>query len=729
MLSTARTPRFRNISATRLSRYDSSLISLNEKHPEDHRNPEKECFMCRQANVYIKPIGMQQERRVARRHPPILTRTQIEELRQKKTLTKKEVRKLLQCYFPEIRNVKYFQLHKYHSCCYDPKHLNLCKNHITALQHEREQHLSHEHYNNETDEDHYKSFERDDGYQNRVSFVRIKVEPTKGIPTRFLAPVALPEPLVDMLIKQVNRLENKRKAPTFCLPPINVPQTQKVYRLEQMRVHGASTVSEQLPTLVSEDDDDVDDDDNNNNNNDDEDRYSYGDNDSNEDNECVDTVNSGIRGYYGNIMGRSRIKYEETVQIKQEKQSEKPRRIITNKDLVVEDVEDLKNLFINEQIQTTVEKPVERLKKKKRKKRTKKHSHTHQVPKLNHWEVMALEQSKKEICGCRHHVQRLEANQIMYDWCRCKDHQHKEVKAKQKPILPTLEESKQITPVPKTPKVETKTIGINATEPTTTELALAYDPSTVDYDVIQETIYYRTSSGRMVKPEITNSFTYDNIVSSTNLNHHHMLTKKSEVLFMTDKGQYQPIQDDRNLPKKNRSSSTLSNAGLASNSQDLVDSETSSTNIRADRMIPISKKTILSTKNIGRTYDDDDNDDKSIQTVSPEPMQERPMNNSMQSPIIPMSQRKSSKPTFVNKRATPNYENQSTAVGNRRWFDQPLGDQNLLPVHDGRYGLIAGTSTDDYVVNSQLPDNDYTEHYARVRIPSFRRCPFNCESN
>ncbi|CAF4396134.1 unnamed protein product, partial [Rotaria magnacalcarata] len=54
----------------------------------------------------------------------------------------------------------------------------------------------------------------------------------------------------------------------------------------------------------------------------------------------------------------------------------------------------------------------------------------------------------------------------------------------------------------------------------------------------------------MVKPEITNSFTYDNIVSSTNLNHHHMLTKTSEVLFMTDKGQYQPIQDDRNLPKK-----------------------------------------------------------------------------------------------------------------------------------------------------------------------------------
>ncbi|CAF4685760.1 unnamed protein product, partial [Rotaria sp. Silwood1] len=100
-------------------------MSFNEKDHEEHRDPEKECFMCRQANVYIKPIGMQQERRVARRHPPLLTRAQIEELGQKKNITKKEARKLLQCYFPEIKNVKYFQLHKYHSCCYDPKHLNL----------------------------------------------------------------------------------------------------------------------------------------------------------------------------------------------------------------------------------------------------------------------------------------------------------------------------------------------------------------------------------------------------------------------------------------------------------------------------------------------------------------------------------------------------------------------------------------------------------------------------
>ncbi len=36
---------------------------------------------------------------------------------------------------------------------------------------------------------------------------RIKIEPTKGIPTRFLGPTALPESLADMLIKQVDCLE------------------------------------------------------------------------------------------------------------------------------------------------------------------------------------------------------------------------------------------------------------------------------------------------------------------------------------------------------------------------------------------------------------------------------------------------------------------------------------------------------------------------------------------
>ncbi|CAF5027572.1 unnamed protein product, partial [Rotaria sp. Silwood1] len=153
------------------SRASSSLITV-EKEPE--RDPEYDCFMCRQSHVYIKPIGMQQERRVARHHPPPLSRAQIDELSRKKNLTKQEARKLLQCYFPEIKNVKYFQLHKYHSCCYDPKHLNLCKNHITALQHEREQYHSHDHRQSqiENDDNHYKDYERDDEPHNRVSFVR-----------------------------------------------------------------------------------------------------------------------------------------------------------------------------------------------------------------------------------------------------------------------------------------------------------------------------------------------------------------------------------------------------------------------------------------------------------------------------------------------------------------------------------------------------------------------------
>ncbi len=115
---------------------------------------------------------MQQERRIARRHPPPLSRAQIEELSEKKYLTKREVRTLLQCYFPEIKNVKYFQLHKYHSCCYDPKHLNLCKNHITALQREREQYPNHHFHEHQNDEKHLKEYEKNGKNPNRVSFVR-----------------------------------------------------------------------------------------------------------------------------------------------------------------------------------------------------------------------------------------------------------------------------------------------------------------------------------------------------------------------------------------------------------------------------------------------------------------------------------------------------------------------------------------------------------------------------
>lgn len=71
----------------------------------------------------------------------------------------------------------------------------------------------------------------------------------------------------------------------------------------------------------------------------------------------------------------------------------------------------------------------------------------------------------------------------------------------------------------------------------------------------------------------------------------------------------------------------------------------------------------------------------------------------------------SSKPTYVNQQPTPNFERESSILANRRWFDQALGDQNLLSVHDGRYGLIAGTSAEEYHTETQLPDNYYTEPY------------------
>jgi hypothetical protein len=130
--------------------------------------------MCRQANIYVKPIGMQQELRVGDNRPPPLTREEIDELSQKKNLTKKQARRLLQCFFPEIKDIKHFQLHRYHSCCYDPKHLTLCKNHITALQNDREKHPDHHHGENgdKKHENHYEDHERESRQQNRVSFVR-----------------------------------------------------------------------------------------------------------------------------------------------------------------------------------------------------------------------------------------------------------------------------------------------------------------------------------------------------------------------------------------------------------------------------------------------------------------------------------------------------------------------------------------------------------------------------
>jgi hypothetical protein len=193
----------------------------------------------------------------------------------------------------------------------------------------------------------------------------------------------------------------------------------------------------------------------------------------------------------------------------------------SNGEIVVEDLDQLNDLYVDRHHARDIDhrpqmfsKP---LKKKKRKKGTqRKNLHRHHPPKLNHWELLALQQSKQETCNCRHHVMRLEADQITYDWCRCKDHQHRDLTDRHKSALPpiTSEVRRHPTPPPpppsrpsvprkkphpKPPKVQMKSVGIDASGPPTTEVALAYDPSAVDYDMIQEVIYYRTSSGRLVR--------------------------------------------------------------------------------------------------------------------------------------------------------------------------------------------------------------------------------------
>ncbi len=253
-------------------------------------------------------------------------------------------------------------------------------------------------------------------------------------------------------------------------------------------------MSEQIADLDSDDDDD-----------DDNDNYTSED-DTDENDKEDRNANSSIRGYNGKVMDRSRLKYERKVQSQQEKEKAKTPTTVTNGDLVVEDLDEVNHLFANgKEHSASTNISIKPLKKKKRKKR----KHIHVKPKLNHWEEMALDQSKQEVCGCRHHVRRLEADHIVYDWCRCKDHKHKDLKEKQKSIppppppappspSPPAKKPKKIIRRPKPPKVEKRTVSVDATEPTTTELALAYDPGAVDYDVIQEVLYYRTSSGRMV---------------------------------------------------------------------------------------------------------------------------------------------------------------------------------------------------------------------------------------
>ena len=201
---------------------------------------------------------------------------------------------------------------------------------------------------------------------------------------------------------------------------------------------------------------------------------------------------------------------DQTAPVQSRKENGQALNNSNNKDLVVEDLDELNRLYIrrgeeeDDNGDQSDEKPIKKKKRKKGMKNGNMHGHRH--PKLKHWEKMALDQSHQQSCNCRHHVMRLAADQVVYDWCRCKDHQHKEVFEKQKQATPPPEPPREATPPPpprpkpkpKPRKVHQKSVGVDATEPATTELALAYDPSAVDYDMIQEAIYYRTSSGRLV---------------------------------------------------------------------------------------------------------------------------------------------------------------------------------------------------------------------------------------
>ena len=284
--------------------------------------------------------------------------------------------------------------------------------------------------------------------------------------------------------------------------------------------------------------------------------------DTDDDDQMAKTPNSNIRGYHGKVMDRGPMKYERKVKERQDSPKDKIRvngHYNRYGDLIVEDLDELTPLFVHEPNETEKKKIVGEIKKKRRKKRTKRRIAGHQKPKLNHWEVMALDQSQQESCGCRHHVRRLEADQVVYDWCRCKDHLHRDMKERRKSIAPPAPPptAPTATPPPKIVKPRKRTIGVNATERTTTELALAYDPTTVDYDVIQEVLYYRTSSGRLVrfsllifdrflmivlskiKPEIINKFGFNNATSTTTTgrNQFKSLTNKSTDTPVTARSQ------------------------------------------------------------------------------------------------------------------------------------------------------------------------------------------------
>ncbi|CAF1272622.1 unnamed protein product, partial [Didymodactylos carnosus] len=809
---------------------------LSDEDLRKQQEHDAECFVCRNSHIYVKPIGVQNKSDSETKHrcstsQKPLSDEEISELSKKKKLSRQDVKKLLQSYFPEIKGAKYFQLHKYHSCCYDPDHINNSKNHITALQYEKHEEHNHRHHY----PDRNNNGPVEDG-TNKVSFVRIKIEPTNGIPTRFLGPTALPEPLADMLIKQVNRLENKKnnKSEKQSLIPNSAP-SYNVRRLKSpLYEHTTSLLSDKSNNTKTDDEDDE---------NSDTAESTHEEEEKERSDPEMSTIQINSAGEFeGKVMDGSHLNFEHYLQetaiqvqnqtqpkarersneikskvtkpdhhTKREQKENKPSTAKTtkNKDLTVEDLDQVKPSYTGHNYQE--EKPKKN--KKKQRKRLTVNAHEHNT--LRHWEVKALEQAYEEPCEL-HHVKKCsscEANHLLYKWCRCKEHQHELFEDQQRKrrrsmvttfrsTEPTSASQPQAPPIVKMPppvikKSILKSTGSNAMKPRATKLALSYDPAAADYDMIQEAIYYRTSSGRLIKPEVSNAFAYDTIPQSTTRQNTANYQQPVNNIYMMPNGEIQQL-NRRKAPQQhvqlgrnmNDSSGTLilSNGGsmyrgqiadMNNHSMPLITLPYQTTPmppyyynqpnlmnpiangyylpqpvIATTQWSPVSNLPVhhqpaeftLATINDPRSLPAQVNDASSpilnpgsqILTNSTVPrVSERTpvtlpksLNKTAKKSKAPKNTVKGTNNDLKKTANNKNYivknthnksslERQSSIFTHRRWFDQALGDQNLEPVQESKYGLIVAGSDQEWIPTGQKTvtfqgDNDLQTHYRKT---------------
>lgn len=83
---------------------------------------------------------------------------------------------------------------------------------------------------------------------------------------------------------------------------------------------------------------------------------------------------------------------------------------------------------------------------------------------------------------------------------------------------------------------------------------------------------------------------------------------------------------------------TILSARLERSRQTPIDTEVASINSETDKVAPITKITIVSPEKTSELYgDDDDNEDESIETFSPKPVQEAPVTSPVRASLTPMS--------------------------------------------------------------------------------------------